>query len=120
MQEERESQATALFHYNEGTILAEIVALSPRRHRSMWRFLEGLGPRQAFWTVPREAVVEHQKRQWIDIKHQFAVVVDKDMQSTIMKGGAKCGPTNVALRVWGFGTLLDQALAQVRSLFRWS
>lgn len=111
-QEERESQATALFHYNEGTIIAEIVAVNPRRHRSMWRFLESLGPRQAFWTIPRECLEIYQKRQWSDIKVQFAVVVDKEQQPTTTKLSSSKAP-NVAMRVWGFGALLDQALAQV-------
>ena len=55
----------------------------------------------------------------MDIKQQFAVVVDKDMQATTNKGpNAKAASTNVALRVWGFGTLLDQALTQVRLRYR--
>lgn len=112
-QEEREAHATALFHYNEGTIIAEVVALNQRRHRLLWRFLENLSPRQAQWTIPRDCVIDHQKRQWADVRFIFAVVVDKEIPISSSKTGQIAQRGNIFLHVWGFGSWIDDALAHV-------
>lgn len=48
-QEEKDSQATSLFHYNDGSVVVEIVSLNNRFHRKLLQFIEGLEPKDAFW-----------------------------------------------------------------------
>lgn len=109
-QEEKSLQASALFHFNEGTIIVELVSLHSKNHRSLLAFLESLGPKSTYWSIPREILGEYNERRWTEFRQRFAVMVNKEQLLVTMKGvAAAIQRPNVAVHVWGFDSTLEAA-----------
>lgn len=100
--EEKEAEASVLFHFNDGVIIAEIVSLGAKHHKQLFKFLENLDPKEMQWPLPKELLPLDEKKLH-DLQYHYAVIVDKDSGK---KGSAP-------LRVRGFNVLLDKALSSL-------
>jgi hypothetical protein len=111
MQHERESESTALFHYNDGTVVAEIVSLTARHHRQLQRYIESLVPQEAQWLIPREIISSYDEKKWYDLQFNYAVVIDKDAATKNL--GVKPSTSNISIHVRGFNGLIEKALSAI-------
>jgi hypothetical protein len=111
--EQKETQATCIFHYNDGAVIVEIVALNTRRHKNLWRYLESLSAREVSWALPSDCIADFNDGNWNDLRYRFAVCVDRNSIKVVPQkknSSASKGSQIVSMHVWGFGSLIDSAL----------